>query len=336
MKIVDASRLTEDEFDAALALRRETDLTTDPDITPTTAEELRLQFTVDETEFADHDRVVAFDDDRALAIGHLERTRDEANRKFAVVQLDARNGELERCRPVLARLLDLAEVDGRTSILAWGDFTDDQEEFWTGVGATRRQIDRDSDLFLDQVDPELMTKWIDARTDRAASVRLVGWVGEVPEEHHDALVTTQNAMNDAPRDGIEVEDFVMSPDDVRQELEAWAALGWEIHGLLALEADGSAVGGTDVAVNTHRPDASWQGNTVVLSEHRQRGIGRWIKAAMYFYLRENLPDITRLRTGNAETNDAMLAINVEMGYRPAHASAGWQNDLATLRAGLTR
>jgi hypothetical protein len=55
---------------------------------------------------------------------------------------------------------------------------------------------------------------------------------------------------------------------------------------------------------------------------------------MYFHLRESIPEVTRLRTGNAESNDPMLAINVAMGYRPAHASAGWQADISTLRAGL--
>jgi hypothetical protein len=31
----------------------------------------------------------------------------------------------------------------------------------------------------------------------------------------------------------------------------------------------------------------------------------------------------------------MLAINVAMGYRPAHTSAAWQADRSTLRAALT-
>ena len=55
---------------------------------------------------------------------------------------------------------------------------------------------------------------------------------------------------------------------------------------------------------------------------------------MWRRLRENHPELTRLRTGNADSNDGMLAINVAMGYRPAHESAGWQADVATLRAGL--
>ena len=252
-----------------------------------------------------------------------------------MLEIHAADAEIPRTRPVLARLLDLAEADGRTSILAWGDLNDARDTFWTSIGASRRQTDRDSDLYLDEVDPDLMNRWVEARRDRASSVELIAWSGLPPDQHFDAFVTARNAMNDAPRDGIEVSDFVTTAEATRKEARAWMALGWDLHGLLAIEADGSAVGMSNVMVNTHRPAASWQGDTVVLDKHRQRGVGRWLKAAMYLHVRENLPELTRLRTGNAESNDPMLAINVAMGYRLAHESAAWQANVSTLRAGLT-
>ena len=335
MHIVDAARLTADEFAGALDLRQALDRAKDPDIPPTTGDEFRLLLTVDQTENSEHDRIAAYRDGRAIAIGHLERTRDVANPTFAVLEIDAHDAELPHTHPVLARLLDLAEADGRKSILAWGDLNDTRDGFWTSIGAPRRQVDRDSDLYLDEVDPDLMSRWVEARRDRASSVELVAWSELPPDQHIDAFVAARNAMNDAPRDGIEVSDFVVTADAARTEATAWMALGWDLHGLLAIEEDGTAVGMSNVMVNTHRPAASWQGDTVVLDRHRQRGVGRWLKAAMYFHLREKLPELTRLRTGNAESNDPMLAINVAMGYRPAHESAGWQADVSTLRAGLT-
>ena len=335
MHIVDAARLTADEFVGALDLRQALDRAKDPDIPPTTSDEFRLLLTVDRTENSEHDRIAAYENGRAIAIGHLERTRDVANPTFAVLEIDAADAEIPRTRPVLARLLDLAEADGRTSILAWGELNDARDTFWTSIGASRRQTERDSDLHLDDVDADLMADWVDARWERASSVELVAWSGEPPDEHFDAFVVTRNAMNDAPRDDIEVSDFVTTAEATSKEARAWTALGWDLHGLLAIEEDGSAVGMSNVMVNTHRPDASWQGDTVVLDQHRQRGVGRWLKAAMYFHVRENLPELTRLRTGNAESNDPMLAINVAMGYRPAHASAGWQTDRSSLRAALT-
>jgi mycothiol synthase len=105
--------------------------------------------------------------------------------------------------------------------------------------------------------------------------------------------------------------------------------------LFAVDPDGGPVGHTTVHVNPRRPEASWQWDTVVLDRHRRRGIGRWLKAEMWRWLREAEPEVTRLRTGNAESNDAMLAINVAMGFREAAVYGAWQAPISTYRAVLS-
>ena len=94
------------------------------------------------------------------------------------------------------------------------------------------------------------------------------------------------------------------------------------------------MGHTAVHVNTHRPAASWQWDTVVLTAHRGRGIARWLKAAMWQYLRESEPEVTHLRTENAIDNDPMLSINQAMGFVPTNRFGGWQADLDTFRRAL--
>ena len=84
------------------------------------------------------------------------------------------------------------------------------------------------------------------------------------------------------------------------------------------------------------PGRSWQWNTVVLPDHRGRGIGRWMKAVMWQRLRATEPDVTMLHTGNAASNANMLAINTEMGFQPTHLMGCWQADLDVLEAGLSR
>jgi hypothetical protein len=46
------------------------------------------------------------------------------------------------------------------------------------------------------------------------------------------------------------------------------------------------------------------------------------------------PDVSRVDTFNAGSNEPMLNINVEMGFRPIHISYAWQGDLATVRERL--
>jgi GNAT superfamily N-acetyltransferase len=348
MEVLDIGGLDGTRFSAAHELRMAIDRRLDPAQRPTTREELRLEATVDRTDNARHDRVVAFDDpdpvddpdtvvapdDRAVALGHLELGHDTANPGFCSAEIDVADGRIDAGHAVLAELLDRAEADGRTSLLGWGPHNAEQTAFWTGLGATERYTERVSDLDLAAVDEGLMQRWIDARTERAGDIRMVHWNGACPPEHLNAFVVARNAINDAPLGDIEIHDEVFTAESTSREFEAFEAVGWEIQALLALDPSGEAAALTTVCINGHRPEASWQGDTAVLDHQRRRGIGRWIKAEMWRRLRANRPDITHLRTGNAESNDAMLAINVAMGYEPVHVMAGWQAEIRTIRASL--
>ena len=234
---------------------------------------------------------------------------------------------------VLSELLKMARADGRTSVIVWGDCKPDADAFWTGLGTELRSTEQESDLDMASVDAELMGRWIEAAP---ADVDLVYWAGRCPDEHMDALVATANAMNDAPTDDLEIEDMSFDADILRADFDARDACGIDYVGILAVCADGSAAGATEVFVNRLRPAYSWQWNTVVLPAHRGRGIGRWMKAAMWQRLRAEAPEVAMLRTGNAESNAAMLAINNEMGFRPSHLMGCWQAGLATLESGLSR
>ena len=178
------------------------------------------------------------------------------------------------------------------------------------------------------VDAGLMERWASRR---CTGVELVHWSRRCPEEHVDALVDTVNAMNDAPIGDLEMADVVVDAPMLRTEVEAFNALGLRYQGILAVtEHGGKAVGATEVLVNRHRPPCSWQWNTVVLPERRGRGIGRWLKAAMWRRLRSTEPEVTMLHTGNATGNAAMLAINTEMGFQPTRTAGFWQTGIHSM------
>ncbi len=332
VRIVDARSLDEAGFAAALELQQRLDRERDPGLPVTPAPELRAIFDDDATDHCLHQRVVALaGDGTAAAIGHVEFNTDAANANLAGVEITP--ADEPTAAAVLAELLRLARADGRTSIIAWGDHTPDADAFWTGLGAELRYTEQESRLDLAAVDPELMARWIAAGPD---NLELVHWARRCPEERIGALVATANAMNDAPTDDLEIADTVVDEVMVRAEIEARAAIGLEYRGVLAVTARGEAAGTTEVFVNRHRPAASWQWSTVVLPAHRGRGIGRWMKAVMWQWLRADEPEVTALQTGNAASNAHMLAINIEMGFQPTHLMGCWQADLETLEAGVSR
>ena len=331
MRIVDARSLDRADFAAALELQQTLDRDRDPGLPVTPAAELRAVFDDDATDYCRHQRIVAFDGDRAAAIGHLELNSDATNANLAGVEITPTDDSTAAA--VLAELLRRARADGRTSVIAWGDHTPAAHAFWTGLGAELRYTEQESRLDMAAVDPQLMAQWIETGP---VDLELVHWTRRCPEECIDALVATANAMNDAPTDDLDVSDTIVDAAMVRAEIEARAAVGLEYQGVLVVTAGGEAAGTTEVFVNRHRPAASWQWSTVVLPAHRGRGIGRWMKAAMWRRLRATEPDVTALQTGNAASNAHMLAINTEMGFQPTHLMACWQADLETLGARLSR
>lgn len=334
MKIQHSTALDPVEFASALTLAQAHDLRLYPDLPPTTEDELVAWFTADRTEGAEHQRFVGFDGDDAVAIGHLEIADDPANPTFAAFEITTLREDAGLKRTMLARLLDLAEARGRTELLPWALHTPFESQLWEGLGATLRYTERMSQLVMGDVDADLMERWILRRTERAAELKLVHWERRCPDRWLTAYSEATNAMNDAPRDDIDFDDRDYSEDYIRHEEGAWADVGHRLKVLLVVDGAGKPIATTSIFLNLHRPSASWQGDTVVLEPYRRRGIGRWTKAEMWKRLRADHPEVTHLETGNAHSNDPMLSINAEMGYRETHVYAGWQADLDTYRANL--
>ena len=77
-----------------------------------------------------------------------------------------------------------------------------------------------------------------------------------------------------------------------------------------------------------RPSVGRQGDTGVLEAHRGHGLGRWLKAENLRRALAHQPGIEVVETYNAESNPHMLAINVEMGFRPHRSFSTWQGAVA--------
>jgi GNAT superfamily N-acetyltransferase len=87
---------------------------------------------------------------------------------------------------------------------------------------------------------------------------------------------------------------------------------------------GRVAGFSELFITHSRPETLEQGLTAVFPEYRNRGLGRWLKAAMVEKVLDELPEAREIRTGNADVNEPMLNINREMGFRPMESNAVWQ------------
>lgn len=83
-------------------------------------------------------------------------------------------------------------------------------------------------------------------------------------------------------------------------------------------------GFTGVGWQPNRPQILYQYGTAVFPEYQNRGLGRWLKAAMLEKVLRDLPQVRYVRTGNADMNAPMLKINQELGFKPYRSNYDWQ------------
>lgn len=164
-----------------------------------------------------------------------------------------------------------------------------------------------------------------AATTAAAAYKLVRIPVPTPQELLADVVQITQAINDAPRDDLEFEDEVFSPERIRAFEEAQAAQSRRVYRLAAREcATGTLAGHTMLAVESERPWHGWQYDTSVLREHRGHRLGLLLKTAMLHWMAEAEPQLRRVDTWNAASNEHMIAVNEALGYRVIAQGITWQ------------
>jgi GNAT superfamily N-acetyltransferase len=229
---------------------------------------------------------------------------------------------------LLEAVTDAARADERTLIETAAYEGTAGEPFLAHAGAENRQAFRHSRLQVDDLDPALLQEWVDRAAERAAGYSLVGWDDPCPEEHVEAFTEVVHVMNTAPLDDLEWEDDVWTPDEIRSwqaSLQARGHQGWVL--CAREDATGRFVGFTEMGFWPWDPAKGQQGDTGVDPAHRDRGLGRWLKAAMLQRVLRDRPEVRYVDTGNAGSNRPMLAINIALGFRPHRLGGFWQLEI---------
>lgn len=191
------------------------------------------------------------------------------------------------------------------------------------LGAELKQEEHENRLAFADVDRELMQRWVADAS--AGDYDLVVVDGRVPDEIAQAYVELVLVMNTAPRDDLELNDFTYSVAELREQEERQFAVGGITWFLLARHRDtGDLVGVHTIAFSPDDQNKCYVGITGVLPDHRGHRLGRWLKAAMTLRLMDECPALDCVVTGNADSNEAMLKINSQMGYRPHASASTWE------------
>jgi hypothetical protein len=152
-------------------------------------------------------------------------------------------------------------------------------------------------------------------------------VGACPDEWVELLARALDAMADAPTDDFEWAVPPLTVDQLRGGEQATDAQGYDLVRTLALAPDGTAAGMSELMVSRLRPSLARQGDTGVVAAHRGHALGRWLKADNMRRARAHQPGIEVVETFNASSNDHMMAINRQMGFRALRTFRTYQGAL---------
>lgn len=279
--------------------------------------------------------------DRRLAVGAFDGDRQvgsmlvelplQANTEKLWFQLTVLPDQRRRGvgTALLAHLEGLASDEGRTELLGGsaigpGDVAESPAAHFartTGFSLANLEIERHLDLPVD----ESRLDELSARgADRRSGYRVETFRDRVPDELVQSLCDLQNLLIvDAPSGDVEFEPEQSTPEDYVERRRSLARQRMTVWETLAIDADGRAVAQSTLARSLDDPAVLRQWGTYVHRDHRGHGLGMATKVANLRAACADSPEARLVGTQNAETNEWMVAINVDLGFRVVAQHPEW-------------
>jgi RimJ/RimL family protein N-acetyltransferase len=143
-------------------------------------------------------------------------------------------------------------------------------------------------------------------------------------------------MNAQPRDDLEVGDVHIDAGQAAEVDRQLAESDRQRWTLFVRDTGGRCVGGTELTFEPWDPGTASQQNTAIDPDHRGKGLAKWAKADALLRLRADRPEVRRVRTSNAFSNEAMLAINTALGFDVVEVRTEWQGAVAEMKKAPAR
>jgi RimJ/RimL family protein N-acetyltransferase len=221
-----------------------------------------------------------------------------------------------------------ARERGRTKVGGYCWDGSPGEEFATHHGYPKRFQSINRRQHLAEVSPDRVRALHAAALRASEDYEVLHIEGRTPADLLDDSARMAAAINDAPLDDLDVEDEVFTPERVAAYETAQLQSGMRLYRGIARHRDtGELAGNTVMAVEAERPHVGHQQDTSVVRAHRGHRLGLLLKTDMMLWLAEAEPGLQTVDTFNAESNDHMIAVNEELGYRWMGRGLGFQRTL---------
>ncbi len=254
-------------------------------------------------------------------------TTDNLDKCWLAVHVDPADQRRGHGRQLLDHVSGIAREAGRSTLvvelkLPFDRIADHRyRHFAEAAGFTLSNIEIVRHLDL-PVATSSLDAWQASASARSGDYRIETHVNQVPDNLVPSLVVLLGQLAvDAPTGDVEWEEEQISPERFTENRASLVAAGRTIYETVAVARDGTVAAQSTISVPPPgRLDVS-QWGTFVHRAHRGRSLGLAVKTANLRAVQADHPEMRRVVTQNAETNDWMVAINEEMGFAPVEASA---------------
>ena len=214
------------------------------------------------------------------------------------------------------------------SSTGFGDLpaSDPGVQFLLGRGYSLEMVVRISSLDLTGAAESLEQHRRSAQAKAGDDYRVVSWIGRTPDtwlEQRAALATAMST--DEPSGGLETIVDEWDADRVREHDDRQEGSGRALFMSVAEHVPtGTLVAYSELGRLEGADQPAVQEDTLVVRAHRGHRLGMLLKAANAQFMLEHAPDTPLITTFNAEENEPMLRVNIELGFRPIGAEGEWQ------------
>ena len=235
-------------------------------------------------------------------------------------------------RPLARAVVDAADEIGRNVFVAEVVDGGPESALVDAIGLKPVLQERISRLRVADIDRDLMQTWIDRAAERASNYEVVIYESPLPDDVVGKYVVLHGVMNTAPLEDLEEAPETLTVEHWQAMEKGHATAGETILTCIAVHRpSGEYAGFTELKYQSKHPVEGHQHDTGVDPEHRNKGLGRWIKAANVLEFTERFPDVQWIDTGNAGSNEPMLNINYEMGFKTECVIQVYQGSIDLVR-----
>jgi mycothiol synthase len=217
---------------------------------------------------------------------------------------------------MLGHIARMAEALNRTKLLTMHfDTVPSGAAFARAVGGQEKLQSHMNVVRIDDLDLELLKGWVEQGPLRAPGYTAEVREGDLPEELLEQIAYLYYVLErDMPTsEGHEPLDW--SADLVRRMRDRFKGTVDSIWAMAFDDETKQPVGMSELIRRRTDPSTWIVTVTMVDPDHRGRSLGKWLKGAVNLAALEAWDGGVYQETGNAFTNEAMLAINRAMGFR---------------------